>query len=304
MLSFNTVPGKSDLDIKEVTNPRGEPELEHALAELLGFRKLMMVYRLIHFRDPVVDLDIGIERRNRELCKPYIRLFYGYGAQQEIEETFQTFINIKTNKKAESLEAILLPVIIDLVQQNGSQHLTGDIWDFIRPRLNGQSDPVDTNRFYVGEYTLYKNWITRLLEDKFGAGYKHTEQGGQLTFSLDKLQKIAKSYQLETNIKTILKPDTTDTTDTTDTILKEARASKSIENLENSQDTDKHSVNISQNEGLEGNQASFRMPSVSSEPSVPSALPSPSELSEEEKAEARAKYDASRSKINRELKRI
>jgi hypothetical protein len=294
MLSVNTVPGKSDLDIKEVTNPRGEPELEAALADLLEFRKLMMVYRLIHFGDPVVDLDIGIERRNRELCKPYIRLFYGSQSQQEIEDTFQTFINVKTSKKAETLEAVLLPVVIDLVQKEGNQYLTGDLWKFITDRLGGELNPLDTNQYFVGEYTIYKNWITRFLEDKFGAGYKHTEKGGQLTFSLDKLQKISKSYELETNIKTKLKPDTTDSTDT---ILKEARSSKNTENLEDSQNTTREDVNISQNEGLEDTQAPFRMPSVSSLSSVPSG--SPSKLSEEQKAKLRAKYDAARKGINR-----
>jgi hypothetical protein len=99
-LSISTVPGEAELDIKEVTNPQGDSELERAYSELLDFRKLMLIYRLIHFEDPIVDLDIGIKRRNRELCKPYLRLFYRTEAQKEVEQTFQTFIDSKNTRKA------------------------------------------------------------------------------------------------------------------------------------------------------------------------------------------------------------
>ena len=58
----------------------------------------------------------------------------------------------------------------------------------------------------------------------------------------------------------------------------------------------KNNVNISQNEGLQEPQA------LPQEPSLPS--PSAAELSEEEKAKLRARYDASRARINKELKRI
>jgi hypothetical protein len=103
-LSFNTVPGEAELDIKEVINPQGDPALEQALSELLDFRKLMLIFRLIHFKDPVIDLDISVKRRNRELCKPYIRLFYGTEAQEEVEKTFQTFLDSKNSKRAGNIE--------------------------------------------------------------------------------------------------------------------------------------------------------------------------------------------------------
>jgi hypothetical protein len=44
ILPINTSPGKAQLDIKEVTNPRGDLKLEQALTELLDFRKLMLIY--------------------------------------------------------------------------------------------------------------------------------------------------------------------------------------------------------------------------------------------------------------------
>jgi hypothetical protein len=213
-LLIHAFPGETDFDIKEVKNPNGDPELEKALSELFDFRKLMLVYRLIHFKDPIPDIDVGVKRRNKELCKPYIRLFYGSQAQSEVEETFQTFLETKASKKTESLEAKLLPVITDLIQRKGNSIFTSDIWDLIKARLNGQSNPQNINEYYVGEYKIYKNTITKILEDKFGAGYQHTEYGGKIIFFPDKLQKIMKSYDLDIKIKTRLKK--TESTDSTD----------------------------------------------------------------------------------------
>jgi hypothetical protein len=203
-LSFPVFPGEAELDIKEVVNPQGDPELEGALSQLLDFRKLMLVYRLIHFRDPVVDLDIGLKRRNRELCKPYIRLFYGTEAQKEIEQTFQTLIDFKNGRKAKSIEAILVPVIINLVEDKGNQVTSSVIWNYIIENLEGES--YGSDEYHIADYTLYRTTVTKLLEDKFGAEPpKHTKKGSVVLFDLDKLRKIQKSYDTEVSIMTTLK---------------------------------------------------------------------------------------------------
>ena len=46
---FSVFAGDVEYDIKEVQNPKGNPKLEEALAELLDFRKLLLIYRLIHY---------------------------------------------------------------------------------------------------------------------------------------------------------------------------------------------------------------------------------------------------------------
>jgi hypothetical protein len=199
-LSFTVYPGEAELDIKEVVNPQGDPELEQALSKLLDFRKLMLVYRLIHIVDPVIDVDIGLKRRNRELCKPYIRLFYGTGAQKEIEQTFQILIDLKNGKKSRSVEAVLISVIIDLVEKKGNQIASSDIWNYIVEKLEGER--VSTNEYHIAEHTLYKNTLTKILEDKFGAEPpRHTRNGNIIEFNMDKLRKIQRSYNADTEIK-------------------------------------------------------------------------------------------------------
>ena len=50
----------------------------------------MLIYRLIHFADPITDIDIGLQGRDKELCKPIIQLFYKTRAQNEIEGVFKS----------------------------------------------------------------------------------------------------------------------------------------------------------------------------------------------------------------------
>jgi hypothetical protein len=190
-LSFSVIPGEAKLDIKEVMNPQGDSELEQALRRLLDFRKLMLVYRLLHFNDPVIDLDIGLKRRNRELCKPYLRLFYGTEARKEIEQTFQTLIDLKNGRKAKSIEATLIPVIINLVEEKGNEVSSSIIWNYVTEHIEGEFPYGSTNECHIADYILYRNTITKILKDKFGAEPpKHTRKGNVVIFNLDKLRKI------------------------------------------------------------------------------------------------------------------
>ena len=131
------------------------------------------------------------------------------------------------------------------------------------------------------------------MEDKFGAGYKHTEHGGKIIFSLDRLQKIQKSYDLEVKIKTRIKK--TDSTDSTDGYMEKEGTSEdniSHEDIEISQDIDQDNVNIPQNQGSERVQIPPTLPQEPSGLSEPSGLiglqPSPTaETSSEETKAAR-----------------
>jgi hypothetical protein len=290
-LLFPVFPGDIELDIKEVTSPQERaPHLEEALAELLDFRKIMLVYRLFHFTDPIPDLDVGVKRRNKELCKPYIRLFYGSKAQKEVEQTFQIFLDSKNDKKSTSLEAILIPVIINLVKEKGNRVYSSEVWDFIKDNLEGMPNPNDPNEYYVSDYVLYRNTITKILEDKFGAEVKHTNTGNKTIFNIDKLQKVQKSYNIEVVIKTTLKGEGIECSEGS---WERAQASNDSFEHKKLDNNDKKDVNISQDDiskGTEIPQARSQMPSQASEPS----------LSEEQKAaEARAKYDAARKNIRK-----
>jgi hypothetical protein len=114
MLVFTVYPGNPDLDIKEIINPQGDPYRTREYNRLHAFRKLMLVYRLIHFKDCIPDIDINIQRRNKELCKPCIQLFYGTPVQEKIEQTFQTFLDIKNSKRARNKKIFKVSFIVPM----------------------------------------------------------------------------------------------------------------------------------------------------------------------------------------------
>jgi hypothetical protein len=204
-LHVGSFPGDTRYDIKEVTNEQEKaPRLKMALAELIDLRKLILIYRLVHFEDTIPDLDVGVRRRAKELCKPYIRLFYGSESQQEVEQTFQRFLEARNTKKSTSLEPVLLPVIMDLVEEKGTSIPSVDVWHYILDHLEAKQNPDKPGAYYIADYTLYKNTITKLLEDMFGAQSRHAKSGNETIFDKDKLKKLQKFYDTQIVIKTRL----------------------------------------------------------------------------------------------------
>ena len=125
ILPINTFKGETKYDIKEVLNPTdtGGKQNKELLNELEDFRKLLLVYRLMHFKDPIPDLDIGIDGRDKELVKHLIQLFYGSKCLEEIVKSLQKFLDLKNQKKETSLEHALFPIISDVIKFNGPQIL-------------------------------------------------------------------------------------------------------------------------------------------------------------------------------------
>jgi hypothetical protein len=286
-LGFTVYPGYTDYDIKEVTagNERN-PRLDQALGELLDFRKLMLIYRLLHFEDSIPDIDVGVIRRNRELCKPYIRLFYGSVAQKEIEETFQIFLDTKNSKKAASIEATIIPVIIDMVNQKGREVASSEIWDFIKEQLQGES--YGSDEYHISDHILYRNTITKLLEDKFGAEPKHTNKRNKVIFNPEKLRRIQRSYDIEIKIKTTLKGEGSEGCEGYVGSATPSNRGKTIDDFDNGNGKDEEFTRNGGSEAYPIPLAGTQEPSL---PSHPSPIPIETELTDEEKAAMRERYD-------------
>ena len=124
---FITYKGLPRYDIKETLEPQGNKARQQRLDALDDFRKLMLVYRLIHFIDEILDIDIGVEGREKELSKPILQLFYNTQAQNEVEATLQYFLNLRTEKKEITLEPILHRVVTNLVNRYGTELRKNDM---------------------------------------------------------------------------------------------------------------------------------------------------------------------------------
>jgi hypothetical protein len=59
--------GNPQGDIEEAMNPQGDPYWKKELDELMHFRKLMLIYRLVHYKDIITEIHIGIKRRKSSI---------------------------------------------------------------------------------------------------------------------------------------------------------------------------------------------------------------------------------------------
>jgi hypothetical protein len=229
--SLTAYPGDSAFDIKETLNPQGNPTCNKRLKDLLSFRKLLLIYRLMHYDDPPIDIETGLKRRNRELVKPLLQLFHSVEPQvrKEIISTLEYFLKAKQGKKENTLEAALCPIIKELLVKN-NRILAGTIWGIIKSgdRIHGYYDERRPNEFQTEDYgTLYQNTITVLICDKFGAVKEHKDKGSLLIFDQEKFLKVNESY-METKIQ--LTEDYPDGSDGSDGYRKAPAPSK--ENLD------------------------------------------------------------------------
>jgi hypothetical protein len=259
--SYTAFKGRPKYDIKETLEPQGNPARQERLDTLNDFRKLMLIYRLLHFKDTIEDINVGVEGREKELSKPIIQLFQGSTAQEEIEETLQYFLNQRNEKKDAMLEPGLYTIVTKLVSESKTNEIyVKDIWEqIIYGKLRGVYDDKKVNEFQSEDYgTFYRNQIGTILEHTFGGTPKHREKGNTYTFDLKELARVGKAYNLTTSIQTkiVIEDDPEEAEEAEDNT--EEHQSKSVRN----------------NDNLRGNndiKETYDRGSASIEPSEPSA---------------------------------
>jgi hypothetical protein len=212
-LIFNCYKGVPRYDIKEVLNPTntGGIENKRLLNELKEFRNLLLIYRLIHFKDDIPDIDIGIIGRDKELVKPTLQLFQDTKSKTELIASFQTILDLKNQRKGASLEAQLLLTLRNVV---GKQTAIPDFrqkeipfkvyWNQLREELEATMDDKKPGELHTAEYgTLYGSTVGSVLHDKFGAESRHTKNGNLLIIDYDTLEKLEKIHETRIIVKKI-----------------------------------------------------------------------------------------------------
>jgi hypothetical protein len=166
----------------------------------------------------------------------------GSQSQREIEQTLEKFLQLKSERKATSIENALLPLIINLTTDEGNPVLVSRIWEKITSEIQGQ---LYGDEFHSEDYgILYRNSITKLLHDKFGAERERLSGKRALLFDCDKLQKVQNSYNVEIKIKTTLKTvqDGYDSSDSSDSISEPSDIVSDIKNTEDHLENKKLSI--------------------------------------------------------------
>jgi DNA-directed RNA polymerase subunit M/transcription elongation factor TFIIS len=199
--------GFPDYNIKEIRNPQGNARRQQLFDELDDLRKLLLMYRLIHIKDPYKEIRIGLHGRDEELCKPTIQLFHTLGTSDEtikkIEETFQYFLDVKNNRKNDLLETTIYPIVKGIVSPINLSIPGSDIWTKITDSLDGKLDDKDSNLFHSDDFgKIHRITITKMICDKFGAEIDHKRKGNNLLFDYNHLMAMEKIYKNQGKIKT------------------------------------------------------------------------------------------------------
>jgi len=190
-------------DIKEILNPTntGGPEHKSLLKELEDFRKVLLLYRLIHFKDDIKDIDVGIIGRDKELVKPTLQLFQWTKSQDHLVETFQKILDLKNKRKKTALHAALLSVVSSIITNKTLIEATttdgkikvyaSNFWLELPLHVQGQEDKTKPGEYHSIEFaTLYKGTVGRILHDNFGIESEHTKKGSLLTIDCPTITKL------------------------------------------------------------------------------------------------------------------
>jgi hypothetical protein len=199
--------GRPKYDIKETLTPQGNPNRQRRMNILNDFRKLMLIYRLIHFKNSIPDVNVGVEGREKELVKPNLQLFYGTSAETEVKNTLQFFLDKRRGKKDVSIEPILHGIVIELCDTQDTNELpVKDIWDKLKREIPGHTDVerdrdgivIDIkrpNEYHTQDFgTIYCNsTVASVMEHTFGGTPKHNRNGNSYVFNREKLEKVSSS---------------------------------------------------------------------------------------------------------------
>jgi hypothetical protein len=190
-------------DIKEVLHPANRNErLEKLHNDLRSLRKLLLVYRLIHFTDSIPDIKTGLDARDKELAKPLLQLFNGTRAHDEVKPTLQIFLDRKNKrKKNTAIEPVIYGIILDLVSRLGKTISTSQVWHAIKDSIPGTYDEKKPNEYQTQDYdTIYRNAISKTICDNFGAEREHRRDGNVFVFDESKLARAGKVYDIEASV--------------------------------------------------------------------------------------------------------
>lgn len=205
LIPLRSLPGEPQLDISEVVNDAGDEQFKELYQELIDIRKLLLIYRLLHYNDLFPNIKLNIKNRYKQLTKPLIRLFQNTEAVNEIIKSLSKYLIEKNQKKMDSFDSILLTIVIDLVAEHGTILYNEQIWEELKQKYPGGKIEDKPYSWYIeGNGIVSKTKITNTCETKFGAKeHRDKENGRGLIFNQDILNKLSANYSIIEGIKII-----------------------------------------------------------------------------------------------------
>src|SRR5207245_5665802 len=100
---------------------------------------MLLIHRLLHFKDKIHDIKLNIKNREKQLFKPLIRLFCKTETQKKLLPVISNYISQKRERNSNTLHAFLYSIIKDLVKAQDTMVIESDvIWTTVKDTLHGK----------------------------------------------------------------------------------------------------------------------------------------------------------------------
>jgi hypothetical protein len=225
---FHCIRGEPPYDITEILNPAGDNDFTELLEELNNSRELLFAFRLLHYQDLLQNIDLSVKTREKQLCKPLLRLFQKAKCKEDIGKALADMIGQKRGLKRDTLEAKILDVVSRLIKQNQKEQEQRNVIDNTQLLISKwQPNQIPTSHLFEqvaqelgGTYrregedksfeteehgNVSHTVISRICVDKFGAEAKRTNSIRFLEFNLEKLDKAKSAYIFHDKVEIVAK---------------------------------------------------------------------------------------------------
>jgi hypothetical protein len=219
--------GFPEYNIKEVNSPAGDQTYENLLAELEHVRKILLMYRLLHYFDGLPNIKVNLKGREKELFYPLIRLFQNTGSTlEELKSVIDHFVNKRRENNEQTLHAQIYRSIIKLlvkeyviskeksklVNNNRSnekeiklklEYLFSELWDHFLFDLDGQEITNKKRSADFGELgEVSQKEVSKILIEVFGSKRKKTSAGNKaILLNAEKIIRLGAVYDVNTTLR-------------------------------------------------------------------------------------------------------
>jgi hypothetical protein len=196
--------GFPQYDISEVVNPAGEDRFQDLLDELNETRNMLLIFRLVHFKDKIPNIQLNIKNREKQLFKPVLRLFQNTETLNELLPVISKYVSQRRESNANTLYAFLYRTIMELINLQESFELESSvIWSTLTDVLPGEFSPNKKLSYDSSDFgTISRKEITQILKEVFGAKpSKRHGNGSRLIFDKSKLERVGKAYDVSMEVK-------------------------------------------------------------------------------------------------------
>jgi hypothetical protein len=225
IIELQCTTGFPDYNIKEVNSPAGDETYENLLKELEHARKILLMYRLLHYHDGQPNIQTNLKGREKELFQPLIRLFQNTNsALAELKIVIDHFISNRRENNAQTAHAqvyqsiirLLISEYLKLKKQTEEEaeeerkepklrleYLFSELWDHFISDLDGQPIPNKKRSADFGDLgEISHKDISKILIEVFGSKRKKTTEGNKaILLNPEKIMRLGTVYDVSSTVK-------------------------------------------------------------------------------------------------------